>query len=123
MPVGADPTAYPDMGRDWIQLVILYASFRIIRNTLRDLKTNFIAQAGSVRYESAQSANLLVEIMKDIVNRRDIVLMRLSDLGATNVVVIDSIMARDQSIMQQFTYWVGGGPTIPDAYRTYSLER
>jgi hypothetical protein len=121
VPAGTDPSTQPDLGRDMVQLVILYASFRVIRNTLRDIRTTFIAQAGSVRFETGQSASLLVEIMKDIVNRRDIILTRLSDLGSTNVTIIDAITARDQSIMQRTTYWVGSGELLPAPYAQYGL--
>jgi hypothetical protein len=103
----------PDIGRDMIQLIVLYASFVVIRNELRDIKTQFRVAAGSVSYEYQQSANLLVEIMKDIVNRKDIILMRLSDLGSSSVTVIDSIIARDQSLLEQSTYWVASGNLYP----------
>jgi hypothetical protein len=113
VPQGIDPSTLPDMGRDMVQLVVLYASFQAIRNTLRDLRTAFTAQAGPVRFDYQHSANLLVEIMKDLINRRDIILMRLSDLGSTNVTVIDSIAARDRSFVDQMTYWVSSGDLLP----------
>jgi hypothetical protein len=122
VPVGVDPATQPDMGRDMVQLVILYASFRVIRNTLREMQTLFVAQAGSVRYETAHSASLLVEIMKDIVARRDILLVRLSDLGSTNVMVIDAIAARDRSMLRQITYWVAAGDLMPTS-RSFGLQR
>jgi len=102
--------------REMVQLIILYASFRILRNSLRNLRTAFAAAAGPVRYEYQQSAIMLTEIMKDVVNRRNVVLARLSDLGTTTVTVIDSIMARDDSLMSGATYWVTSGDMLPSSY-------
>lgn len=101
--------AQPDIGRDMIQLVVLYASFRIIRNALRGLRTQFRATAGPVTFEYQQSSNLLRELMKDIAMRRDMILTRLSDLGSVPSYVIDGIIARDQSIAYQNTYFVSAG--------------
>lgn len=102
--------------REQVQLIILYASFRILRNTLRNIRTQFAASAGSVKFEYAQSATLLTQLMADIMNRRNMILARLSDLGTTQVTMIDTIIARDQSLMDQVTYWVGGGELMPGVY-------
>jgi hypothetical protein len=105
--------------REMVQLVILYASFRLMRNTLRGLRTMFSASAGPVKFEYQQSASVLAAIMKDIVDRRNLILARLSDLGSTQVSVIDSIMARDSSLMYQDTYWVTGGDSYPNSRDGY----
>jgi hypothetical protein len=105
--------------REMVQLVILYASFRILRNMLRAMRTAFSAAAGPTRFEYQQSASLLTEIMRDVVNRRNLILARLSDLGTTQVSVIDSIMARDESLMDQLTYWVGAGDLLPQSRGLY----
>jgi hypothetical protein len=105
--------------REMVQLVILYASFRILRNMLRTIRTAFSASAGPTRFEYQQSASLLTEIMKDVVNRRNLILARLSDLGTTPVSVIDGIMARDESLMGELTYWVAAGDILPQSYGLY----
>jgi hypothetical protein len=105
--------------REMVQLVILYASFRLLRNQLRAVRTAFAASAGPTRFEYQQSASLLTEIMRDIVNRRNLILARLSDLGTTQVSVIDSIMARDESLMSQLTYWVAAGDLMPHGHGLY----
>lgn len=102
--------------REMVQLVILYASFRILRNSLRSLQTMFSVTAGAVKYETAQSATLLTTVMQDIINRRNIILARLSDLGTTQVTIIDSVMARDESLMASITHWVSAGDFTPGAY-------
>lgn len=108
--------------REMVQLVVLYASFRILRNSLRGLRTAFRAQAGAVTYEYQQSANLLTELIKDIINRRDLILMRLSDLGMAPVYAIDAIVARDTALMDASIYWVGSGAMVPDIYGLYGLS-
>lgn len=103
----------PDIGRDMIQLVVLYGSFAVLRNALRGLRTMFSATAGPVKFEYQQSANLLVALMKDLITRRDIILARLSDLGSANSYVIDAIIARDESLIYGNTYWVNSGDPHP----------
>lgn len=104
----------PDMGRDMVQLVVLYASFRILRNTLRGLRTEFSASAGPVHFQYQQSANLLTELIKDLINRRDIILARLSDLGTAPVYVIDGILARDDALRYGDITFVASGNYLPD---------
>lgn len=108
--------------REMVQLVVLYASFRVLRNTMRNLRTAFSATAGPVKFEYQQSATLLTEVMKDIVNRRNLILARLSDLGTTQVFEIDSIIARDESLMTQATYWVASGNLMPGSYGAYGYD-
>jgi hypothetical protein len=108
--------------REMVQLVILYASFRLIRNTLRNLRTSFSTAAGPVRYEYQQAATVLTGIFQDIINRRNLILARLSDLGTTPVAVIDSIIARDESLRDQLTYWVSGGDLFPNVYGLYGYS-
>jgi hypothetical protein len=108
--------------REMVQLVIMYASFRILRNMLRAIRTAFSAAAGPTRFEYQQSASLLTEIMKDIMNRRNLILARLSDLGTTPVSVIDSIMARDESLMTMLTYWTASGDMHPTTYTMYGYQ-
>jgi hypothetical protein len=104
------PSSPPvDLGRDMVQLVVLYASFRILRNALRGFQTQFAATAGPVKFEYAQSATLLVALMKDITDRRNIILARLSDLGTCPAFVIDAVMARDESLRLGIIDWVGYG--------------
>lgn len=95
--------------RETVQLVIFYAGYRILRNQLRTLRTQFRAAAGPVSFEYQQSASMLVELMRDLVNRRDIVLRRLSDLGVVPTYYIDALTSRDLAIQNQSTYWIGAG--------------
>jgi len=110
---GASSSSTPDIGRDMIQLIVLYASFAVIRNSLRGLRTMFSATAGPVKYEYQTSALMLVELMKDLIMRRNTIIARLSDLGTSKTYVIDSIAARDDSLISLTTYWVSQGDRYP----------
>jgi hypothetical protein len=114
------PSSPPvDLGRDMVQLVVLYASFRVLRNALRGLRTQFKAQAGPVSFEYQQSANMLVALIKDITDRRNIILARLSDLGSSPAFVIDAIIARDASLTFGESTWVGYGSNANFGQRAY----
>lgn len=114
-PINVQTPPLPDIGRDMIQLVILYGSFAILRNVLRGLRTMFSATAGPVKFEYQQSANLLTEIIKEMIERRNVILTRLSDLGSAPVFVIDAIMARDNSLRYGDITWVSYGSNyLPD---------
>lgn len=98
-------TGGTDISRDLQQIVVLYGSFLTLRNALRASTTSFTAKAGNVEFQTQQSANLLTELLKDVVNRRNILLTRLSDLGVVKPYYIDAVIARSSSIYDRLTYF------------------
>jgi hypothetical protein len=96
-----------DLTRDLQQLVVLYAGIRIFRNQLVALNTTFRAKAGPVEYETQKSAQVLVAHLKELQNRRNLVLERLSDIGAVNGYYIDAIYERENAIDWGLTYFMG----------------
>lgn len=117
----ADGTIVPiagtaDLTRDLQQLVVFYAAYRTVRTRLLNVKTAFRVQSGPVAYETAQSAQLLIEILRDLKGKLNLILERLSDLGSTNAVYFDAIVARD------YTMAVGNAPFVGGAARG-SYER
>lgn len=86
-----------DLGRDLQQLIIVYAGIRIVRNTLRGLNTVFRAQAGSVQYETQQSAQVLKGLLDVLMEEKKLILTRLSDVGQVPTAYIDAVMAREDS--------------------------
>lgn len=94
-----------DISRDLVQLVILYAGIRIVRNHLRNIRTAFRAKAGSTEYETQQSAQLLRDILDELRQKRSLVLQRLSDLGKIDSYVLDALYERDYSIRRGDTDW------------------
>jgi len=99
-------TATADLPRDIQQLVVFYAGIRVIRNKLRTMGTLFRAKAGPVEYETQNSANVLKSILDELVRKRNLVLNRLSDLGAVDSVYVDMVQYRDASMGEGSMWWV-----------------
>lgn len=95
-----------ELTRDLQQLVIFYAGITVVRNSLRDINTALRAKAGPVEFETQKSANTLRDILKELQQRRAILLSRLSDLGVTDSYYIDGVLARDEAYSNSLTPWV-----------------
>jgi hypothetical protein len=87
-----------DLSREYQQLVIFYAGVRVVRNKLRTMGTAFRAKAGPVEYETQNSAQVLKSIMDELINKRNIILRRLSDLGSSKSYYVDMVISRDESL-------------------------
>lgn len=87
-----------DITRDLQQLLVFIAGVRIIRNQLINLNTSFRAKAGPVEYETEQSGNLLIALLKDLQGQRNIILTRLSDVGAVPSYYFDALVEREFSL-------------------------
>lgn len=91
-------TAYDsasDMPRDQIALVVLYAGIKIIRNRLLEQNTRIHAKAGPVEFSQESSANLLVEMLRELTAVKN----RLLALRTYNmdVSLIDAFSVRSAS--------------------------
>jgi hypothetical protein len=95
-----------ELARELQQVVVFYAGYRIVRNVMRQLNTQFRAKAGPVEYETQQSANLLVAVFKELKEKRDLLLTRLSDLGAVPSYYIDAVIQRNDMLMYSDQWWV-----------------
>lgn len=87
-----------DLSREYQQLVIFYAGVRVVRNKLRTVGTAFKAKAGPVEYETQNSAQVLKAILDELINKRNIILRRLSDLGSSKAYYVDMVISRDVSM-------------------------
>lgn len=96
-----------DITRDLLQIVVLYASIDVAYNTLQNMRTQFRASAGNVSFEYQQSANAITQILKELSERRKIILTRLSDLGTVPAYAIDAVIARDMAMRYVDTWWIG----------------
>lgn len=105
--VTPDDVSGDDISSSLQQVVLLYAGMKIVRNLLLNLKTAFRAHAGSVKFETEQSANTLREILLDMKNRRNLLLTRLSDVGTTSSYYVDAVISRDDSLYYGDTWFVG----------------
>lgn len=101
-------TGTTDLNREMQQLVIFYAGISVVRNALRTLSAVFRAKAGPVEFESQNAATVMKSIMDELVRKRNIVLLRLSDVGSAPSHYVDMVIARDESLRYQDSYYVSG---------------
>jgi hypothetical protein len=99
-------TSAPDMGRDWQQLIVLYAGFRITLTEFKNTQSSFHAVAGPVEIEVQKASNVLKGVLDAIKSRIDIVLRRLSDVGATSVAVFDAVIEQTYDIATREQWFV-----------------
>jgi hypothetical protein len=95
-----------DLGRELQQLVVLYAAVTIVRNHLMNLKSSFRAKAGSVEYETGQSAQVLKSILDELIGRRTTILTALAE-ESTSSYYYDAAIARNESLYYGDTWWIG----------------
>lgn len=105
-----------DMPRDQVALVVLYAGIKIIRNQLMTTSTKVRAKAGPVEFETDNSANFLVEMLKELQNVRS----RLLFLKTYNqdVFLVDAFSARSTSAASYSGYlydWYAGAFGSPNS--------
>lgn len=101
-----DPSV--DLGRQDIALICLYAGIKIIRNRLMSTSSRTKAQAGPVSFEQDFSANLMVEMLKELSATKQ----RLLFLKTYNqdVSLIDAFSVRSSSAASYSGYlydWYG----------------
>lgn len=87
-----------DITRDLLQLLVLIGGIRILRNYLFALAQDFRAKAGPVEFETKGGTSLLVNLLKDLQGQRNLILTRLSDLGAIPTYYFDALIEREMSI-------------------------
>ena len=95
----------PDLGREVVQAIVLFAGYRIALTAAQNLATSVRSQAGPVSFETQKSAQLQQQVLKNLVAKIDIVLTRLSDLGTTSVMVLDQVM--EKTAAEATDYWAG----------------
>lgn len=98
-----------ELGRDSQELIVLFAGARIIRNELKNKNTLFRAKAGPVEFETQNSANLLIAILKDIRSKVDLALAAIGTINSTTVAYVDSLLGREESIYYGDTYVPSSG--------------
>ncbi len=96
-----------DMPRDLQQVIVFMAAYNAIYLKLLNTRTSFRAKAGAVEYETQNSATVLKDLSDSLRQRYLILLQRLADLGYVDTYVIDAVVARDSSLADRTTWWVG----------------
>lgn len=84
-----------ELPREMGALVVLYAGVKVLRNKILNTNTTFRAKAGPVEFEQQNSANLLVEMLKQLKATKDRVIENLDTAGGmTGAYVLDAFSAR-----------------------------
>ena len=87
----------PELTRDLVALIILYAGIKVLRNKILNTNTTFRATAGPVEFETQNSATMLVELLKQLKASKDRILDLVADSGFTPVELIDAYAVRQFS--------------------------
>lgn len=89
--VDEDGVSTPDLPRQDVSLVVLYAGIKVLRNQALNTKTVFRAQAGPVQFEQQSSAMVITEMLRELMAIKQ----RILDQNmVTTVEVIDAFSAR-----------------------------
>jgi hypothetical protein len=114
----------PDISREDIALVILYAGIKIVRNRIMSTNTRLSAKAGPVEFTTESSANVLTEMLKELSAIKN----RLLYLKTYNqdIQLIDAFSARSVSGPSYagylYDFYVGALGTNPnDFYGAYGI--
>jgi len=111
-------TGLPDLGRQIVQGIILFAAYKCVQMQLINLKTSTAYKAGPVSAEVSQSATVLQTTLRILTAEIDIMLSRLSDLGMTTVECFDAVMNVTRNEGLGDAWWVRG-----DSYTTGGRSR
>lgn len=98
-----------DITGDLVQLLVMYGGIRILRNQLINMGTGFRAKAGPAEFETSNSGQMMTAVLNELRDRRNIILTRLSDVGAIPSYYIDALISREESLYLGTTYWPSSG--------------
>lgn len=84
-----------DIGRDLIQLIIVYAAIDSVRMLLANYDTTFRSKAGPVEYETGKSANLLNTILEGLEAEKARLLEQLAPIYTTSTHYFNVLEERD----------------------------
>lgn len=117
-----DPNG-PDLPREQIALVVLYAGLKILRNQLINQTSRFSAKAGPVSFETENSANLMTEMAKQLSAIRDRLLAVNVD-DHTLTFLIDGYSIRNSPQYALYSEYAGYvGDTLYEALGTGTIAQ
>lgn len=84
-----------DIGREYIQLIIVYAAIDVLRMYMANIDNNFRAVAGPVEYETSKSATMMSSILSSLLDERNRLLAQLAPIGGTSTYYYNTLEQRD----------------------------
>lgn len=96
------------IGREIVQAIILFAGYRVCLTAMMAAggSTSVTARAGSVESSVTKSPQVYQAVLKALTAKIDLVLTRLSDLGSTNVEVLDAVIDNTTNMGMGEAWWV-----------------
>lgn len=94
-----------DIGREIIQAVLLFAHLKVLVAVMENANTSTTYKAGPVESSVSKSSSVYQAALKAVTSQIDIVLTRLSDLGSTNVTVLDAVIDSTMAISTGDQWW------------------
>jgi hypothetical protein len=96
-----------DMGREFQQLVVVWAAWRTTLTQFQNVRAKFRAKAGPVEFEEEQSASILKTILDQLRDEIKMILFNLSTYGlGDNAGVLDAVIERSYSMSVRDVWWV-----------------
>ena len=95
-----------DIGREIVQAILLFAHLKVLVTVMENANTSTTYRAGSVESSVSKSSSIYQAALKTVMSQIDIVLTRLSDLGSTNVMVLDAVIDNTVALCYGDTWWV-----------------
>lgn len=94
-----------NLGREIIQAIILFTAYHVCLTNLQANPTRTSYKAGPVEATTEFSATVYQAAERALHARINIVLSRLSDLGATSVTTLDAVMDATANLRTGVSYW------------------
>jgi hypothetical protein len=98
-----DPSG--DVSRAIIQAILLFAHLKVLITVMENANTSTTYRAGSVEASTQKSSTVYQAALKSVTSQLDLVLSRLSDLGATTVTSLDAVIDATVNIADGVTWW------------------
>lgn len=95
-----------DMPREWQQLIVLFAGFRLALTSFQNINSSYRAKAGPVEYEVQKSAQTLRGVLDALRLRLESLLDVLTENGQTSAVLLDAVIESSYSVAAGESWFV-----------------
>lgn len=95
-----------DLGREYQQLVVLYAAYSSMLSDFRNAQAQFSAKAGPVEYSTTRSVTVMRDLLAAMKLRLSEIVALIAADSASAAYAIDALIARTESMALGETWWV-----------------
>lgn len=97
-----------DLGRDYQQLLVLYAAYAAMLTDFRNAQSQFSAKAGPVEYSTQRSVGVMKELLTAMRIRLQMVVDLIAADSASTAYIVDAMIARTEAMAGGDAWWVRG---------------